>query len=269
MAGPATNTPTYPPAPGMADNTSTAASSSVSVPVSWAMAFLTQIGAPLTQQNIDSIIAWGTAESGSPAGQQQQFGGWANYNPLNVVTQSNDGHTGQGGSQGDIANFGDAGTGATQSARLFKNNPNAAPIINALKASASVAEVNAAVNQFYSTWGGTISFAGITPDTTDSPVGTSAAPGDPTAVIGGGNSSGGVLNALGDLPIIGGAFKGLSAAAALEGSILAIFTNWRYVVEVFAGIAMMGLGIILILHDTGVDRKIGQGAQTAAVVAAA
>jgi Mannosyl-glycoprotein endo-beta-N-acetylglucosaminidase len=93
--------------------------------------------------------------------------------------------------------------------------------------------------------------------------------GDPTAVIGGGNSSGGVLNALGDLPIIGGAFKGLSAAAALEGSILAIFTNWRYVLEVFAGIAMMGLGIVLILHDTGVDKKIGQGAQTAAVVAAA
>jgi hypothetical protein len=83
------------------------------------------------------------------------------------------------------------------------------------------------------------------------------------------DSSGGLGSVLGNLPIVGGLFKAATAPVALAGQVLGLFQNWRYVVEVLAGLAMMGLGIILILHDTGVDKKVGQAATTTAVVAAA
>jgi Mannosyl-glycoprotein endo-beta-N-acetylglucosaminidase len=87
---------------------------------------------------------------------------------------------------------------------------------------------------------------------------------------GDGSGGGSTIQAfLNGLPLYGGLFKTASTATALEGQFLGLFANWRYVLEVFAGIVMMGLGVLLILHDTGVDKKAMQGAQTAAVVAAA
>jgi Mannosyl-glycoprotein endo-beta-N-acetylglucosaminidase len=87
---------------------------------------------------------------------------------------------------------------------------------------------------------------------------------------GSGSSGGGGLGSvLGNLPIVGGLFSAATAPVALAGQVLGLFQNWRFVVEVLAGLAMMGLGIILILHDTGVDKKVGQAATTTAVVAAA
>jgi hypothetical protein len=257
-------------------NTTTAAAGNapVSAPVTWAIAFLKGIGAPVTPQNINTIIAWGTAESGNPTGPQQAYGGWANNNPLNVVVQSNDQHTGMGGSQGDIANFGSIAAGAAASARLFKNNGNAAGIIAALKGNQSVGIVERAVNAFYSQWGGHISFSGIAPNTTGGAGGNTGGnavlTGLPNPLSIGGDVLGGILGVPGSIigaSPLGGLVDAGKATAALAGTIIGIFANWRYVLEVGFGITMMGLGIVLIMHDIGADKKIAQSAGVVALAA--
>lgn len=244
------------------------ATTPVSTPVAWAIAFLHQIGAPVTPNNIATVIKWGTAESGSPSGAQQSFGGWANFNPLNVVVQSNDGHTGQGGTQGDIANFGSIAAGAAASARLFKANPNAAGIIASLRADAPAASVQNAVRSFYSTWGGSITFAGLKADLTHSPAhqaNTTSFAGD----VGGGIISG-ILGpfggVLGNNPITGIVNAG-KATGTLAGLFIGIFQNWRYVAEVVIGGFLVIIGMTLIAIDTGAAKKATQAGGTAAGLA--
>jgi hypothetical protein len=236
----------------------------VSIPVIWAITFLKQIGAPVTPNNIRTIIAWGQAESGDPASSVQAYGGWNNFNPLNVVHQPGIADVGMGGRQGDIANFGDVVSGATASAHLFLNNHNAQGIIAELRrGSASASDVNSAVSAFYGTWGGHINFAGINPNLTGSPAfGTNTAPSS--------NSGNPLGNLLGNLPIVGPIFAGIGGAVSAQtgfySTILGLFTNWRYVVEVWAGITLIGIGILIVAVDTGAAKR---GTSLAAVGAIA
>lgn len=245
----------------------------------WAVAWLIAIGAPVTDNNINNVIAWGIAESGQP-GHNQGHGGWTNFNPLNVVTQSNDAHTGQGGSQGNIADFGSLNDGVGASARLFLHNPNAAPIINAFRSDADISTVNSAVNQFYGSWGGHISLGGVPAGAGSKSIGSV---GDATgnAIL---TSSGasklclpGPLAVCVPNPIgVGaGVFNAASATTALAGDILLMFSNWRYVVEFIVGVGMVLLGIRLIYADLSGNRVLpdvkgaGQTAGTVAMAAAA
>jgi hypothetical protein len=58
------------------------------------------------------------------------------------------------------------------------------------------------------------------------------------------------------------------APAALAAAFLSLLENWRYVLEVLGGVAMMGLGLLIILHDTGQLEKGGKVAAGAALAAA-
>lgn len=235
----------------------------VVTPVAWAVGFLRGIGAPVTANNIQSIIAWGTAESGAPSAGTpgsaagQAHGGWNNFNPLNVVVQTGDKHTGQGGQQGNIADFGSLADGVAASVRLFTGNRHAAPIVTTLKGDQPIGIVNSAVNSFYGTWGGSINFSGYRPgDLTKIGATTLGAPG---------SASGSPLDAIVNaIPVIGGVLtaplKAGEALIAIDKTILGLFTNWRYVLEVFVGVWLVVAGIVIILIDTGAARKAAPAA---------
>ena len=230
----------------------------------WASAFLKAIGAPVTRNNIDNVVAWGIAESGG-VGSDQGHGGWTNFNPLNIVTQSGDKHISQGGSQGNIADFLSLHDGVNSSARLFLNNGRAAPIIATLRANGSRSELNGAINQFYGSWGGSIHLAGATGG--GKTIGQGPAGGISGSVV---DAVTGPAEALGT-GLFGaagsGVFGALGNAAKLELAFFGLFTNWRYVVEVMAGLGLIGVGVLFVLHDTGVTKKVQSAATTAAVAA--
>ena len=241
MANPVTTTPTP---------TTTEATT---LPVNWAIGFLKSIGAPTTQNNIDNVLRWGNAESGG----SQAYGGWSNFNPLNVVTQQGDNSTGAGGAQGDIANFGDITSGVAASARLFQGNPNASGIIQTLRANGSTDQLNSAVNGFYATWGGSINLAGASPT--------------PQNVQTTGKGIGGLIGeailspAAATLNVLG-IKTPLDSIGAVSQF---LFGDWRYVTEVVVGAAMVLLGIFLIARDTGAYGRAKHDAESAAVIGAA
>jgi hypothetical protein len=243
--------------------------SPIATPVAWAIGFLKGIGAKPTKNNVDAIIAWGIAESGQP-GTNQGHGGWTNFNPLNIVTQSGDNHTGQGGSQGNIADFGTLQDGVNASVRLFTNNPNAAPIISALKNNASVAGVNNAVNRFYSSWGGSINFAGINPSAAVGNVQLDKVNLNPLSADFWKNfATGGLVGAITDTnnPFTS-TLDVLKVFGGIGVFISHLLDNWRYVVQFLAGAALTIVGFLLILHDTGVGGKAAKAGATVAAIAA-
>jgi hypothetical protein len=67
----------------------------------WAKDVLTGLGAPVNQQNLDTMVTWANTESG---GYNPSVAGGKN-NPLNT-TEGAVGYSGQGGSQGNIKDFG-------------------------------------------------------------------------------------------------------------------------------------------------------------------
>lgn len=67
----------------------------------WAKDVLTGLGTPTSQQNIDTLVTWANTESG---GYNPNASG-GRYNPLNT-TEGAVGFVGQGGSQGNIKDFG-------------------------------------------------------------------------------------------------------------------------------------------------------------------
>lgn len=231
----------------------------------WAVSWLTAIGAPVTQNNIDNVIRWGIAESGTP-GSNQGHGGWTNFNPFNVVTQSNDNHVGQGGTQGNIADFGNMQDGVNASARLFLNNSNAAGIISAFRSNASTSTLNSAINSFYSSWGGSINLTGVTPTGGGLSLGSGQATQDvqTTAYIPGTHIH---------IPFTGAGSSWTPGWADAFVSVAKFFLNigdnWRYVLEVFAGLGLIAFGVLLILFDTGAVRSAAKHAPEIAALAAA
>lgn len=248
----------------------------------WATAFLIAIGAPVTQNNINNVVAWGTAESGNPTGHAQSIGGWDRYNPLNVVTQSGDNHIpigsgpGQvsGGSQGNIASFTNMTDGVMASARLFMGNGAASGIIQTLRSNGSTAQLNSAINGFYSSWGGHINITGINPNS-GGVIGNASGGGITGSVSGGsggGGNSGSLLGVgISDIPILGEIWGGISATQKLASAFLALFKNWRYVVQVFAGGALILLALFLLGKHTleGRAQQVAGEVGPAAAAAAA
>lgn len=150
-------------------------------PADWAAAVLKGFGAPVNATNIDSLTRWANAESG---GYNPNSGG-GKYNPLNVVVQSNDKHTGQGGSQGNIADFGNLQDGVAATVRLFTHNKNAAGILDGLRSTNQQATFSG-VQSFYGTWGGGISFGAAPSNSAVGDPGTSSgAAGGPTGTSSG------------------------------------------------------------------------------------
>lgn len=236
--------------------------STVVTSATWATGFLTAIGAPVTQNNINNVVAWGTAESGKPGSRQGPAGGWSNYNPLNVVTQSNDRHTYAGGSQGNIASFGNVDDGVNATARLFLGNKNAAPIIQTLRADGSRDQLNSAVNRFYGSWGGSIHLPGSTGDA-NTPIGDGAT--QPDVQLSGASVDGigkALKEAAGVLVLPG---KGLgdvldvlkhSGLNPLESLGVWAASELLYLGEIVGGFSLIVLGVVIVLVDTGTLSKM-------------
>lgn len=140
-------------------------------PNEWATELLKRWGFPQTATNLDTLTRWANAEAG---GYNPNVRG-GKYNPLNIVAQgrsglaygarsSVDGSIGQGGAQGDIADFGSLTDGINATVNLFSKNKNAAGIIAGLRGS-NQQETFDAINRFYSSWGGTFSPGGQPADT--------------------------------------------------------------------------------------------------------
>lgn len=66
----------------------------------------------------------------------------------------------------------------------------------------------------------------------------------------------------------GGAGNSIKAINTTLGWIVNLFSNWRYVVELFAGLALVGFGVLLIMKDLGVFKAAAQAAPAIAAVAA-
>lgn len=163
-------------------------------PTQWATAQLAAFGAPVNATNVDSLVRWANAESGGYS--PNSAGG--KYNPLNVVTQSNDKHTGAGGSQGNIADFGSLADGVAATARLFTGNKNAAGILAGLRATDQPATFTG-IQRFYGTWGGSINFGAAPPNTSTGTPGTSS---------GSGSGSGSATTPPGAQPAVAGCPEG-------------------------------------------------------------
>lgn len=226
--------------------------------VAFAIDFLSAYKAPLTPSNIGAVVAWENAES---SGYNPSVAGGKN-NPLNIVRTPGDGSTGQGGSQGDIADFPTPAAGVAATVKFFSAAGDKANIVAAFRQDAGVSAIESAVNTFYGQWGGHISLAGggITPT-----AGQTSAAG---AVQTTGLSIGDIPGIIGSLPgDIAGAIPGLGSITNPLQLFVGIFANWKYLVQGWIGILMVGLGVVIILVDVGAVRKAGEGAAVAAVMA--
>lgn len=246
-------------------------------PVAWAIAFLKGIGAPVTQNNINTILAWAHAESGDPTA-RHAYGNWSNFNPLNVEYMNGlPNVTGVEPGQYPIVNFDTLSHGAVSSAWWFNRSSGARPVIEALRRNASIDEVNAAIQSFY-TWDPSFSIIGQSTSGGTTPISgggggthqatTTSALGDIGKVfLDPGYGLGKALNALGIKVPGSGVLKGVDAVFSFFAGLL---NNWRMLVQFLGGVTMMGIGLLLILHDTGVDRKAaGIGGKVVAIGALA
>lgn len=232
--------------------------------VTWATDILTGLGIQPTPTRISMLTTWANHESG---GYNSGSSGGLN-NPLNTTLASfPGGHSiSQGGQQGNIQNFGSPSDGVkAQVQNLAHSSPSFGygAIVNALRTQNPDQFFSAIdASSFGTHFSGNVS---LDTGTSGSP---SGAPGtaSTTGVVG--DIAGGLNDALGKLPFVGPLFTGASQVARFEGQLLGLFTNWRYVVEVIAGIMLVGLGFLIILIDTGVAKKGVQTVGTAAAVGA-
>lgn len=167
----------------------------------WAAALLSMIGAPVSQNNINTIVAWESAEGGAGP----QFGvpnNTTNYNPINITLVS--GPQGYGydpggagtfypgasptsGNDPPVASFSDWQTGLVATAARLQQ-PFAQGILTALQTDSSESTVAAAVGA--SGWGtGDFSGSGTNASVTSSSGGTvSATSSSGKATAGGGQA---------------------------------------------------------------------------------
>ncbi len=215
--------------------------------VSWAIDLLHAMGAPATPGNIFAMVTWANHESGgyrpgNPVGL---------YNPLNT-TEGAKGYATQGGSQGNIKGFATYQQGIANQAYNLTHTTGAGyeNIIAALKRGNDPFGVFRAVNA--SAFGThNLPTSGTVPTTI--PVHGATLTGFSPGDIAGG-IAGGIGGALGGIAgIIGGPISGLisagKATATLAGLVVNVFSNWRYVLEVLGGAAMVLLGVRLIIAD--------------------
>ncbi len=223
---------------------------SISSRSTWAQALLALINAPATQQNINTIVAWETAEGGAGP----QFGvknNIANYNPLNVTLTTGplgygydpgtgtyyQGATPTPGNTPPVASLTSWVEGLDVTAARLKQ-PFAAGILQALQSNESEAQVAQAVGA--SGWG-TGDFASVTAK--DTAVTTSSlTSNDPTVI--------GIPNEMPQNPSLGGAsilnpFGALSAQVQWLGE----WIGWAFFITIIfvLGAAIMLLGFVMLL----------------------
>lgn len=186
-------------------------------PQQFADALLTKWGAPVNATNEGVLERWFNAESsgynpGSAGGR---------YNPLNIVVTPGDGHSGQGGSQGDIADFPDLATGVNATAAFFSpTGGTKQQILDALRAS-NAAAATSAINSFYASWGGGPILSGSSSLPSEATAGTSSTTPDATLLSSGGCPEGNLVTFPGPIPNISRCEgRALLGAASLAGGAL-------------------------------------------------
>lgn len=203
----------------------------------WAREFLANLPAPVTKNNVGNVAAWEQIESGSNIGPAPGKTGGV-WNPLNTVATGGIPNVGQGGSQGNIANYRNLHDGAIQSARWWNTNHNAGArdIVQQLRWNANRLQLQNAINKFYATWGGgPVTLPGVDPNDTGQ-LSDFKNGGDPGAV-----------KAINDP---------LSAAASAFGGIvsgilgpLATRAFWIRAGEMVLGAALILVGLVVLFKD--------------------
>lgn len=245
--------------------------------VSWAYDLIAEInrqsgGAyhiPANATTVGILVAWANAES---SGYRPSSPGGRN-NPLNTTETSQGGVAGKGGSQGNIVDFATYADGIKNQAHNLLLPRFGYPNILAGLQSANPAKTFAAIDasSFGTHFGAgakpaSISGGGPTPGGIGAGVGTGSGVGTVSAIS---DAAGGVIKGIvGVVPGLGTALSAADAAVTLEKTFLGIFSNWRYVVEVIVGGMLIGVGILLIAHDTGALKAARDRTQTVATTAA-
>lgn len=132
--------------------------------LAFAKQFLRALHAPVSANNVVNVAAWEQAESGQNIGPAKGKTGGV-WNPLNTTPQAGIPNVGQGGRQGDIANYASLSDGATQTARWFSTNTHAGAklIVQVLKFDGGALSLNNAINTFYASWGGHLVLPNVDP----------------------------------------------------------------------------------------------------------
>jgi hypothetical protein len=255
----------------------------------WAVALLTLIGAPVTQNNITNLVAWQNAEGG--AGPQFGIpGNITNFNPINVsLTTGPNGYgydPGTGayypgasptpGNNPPIASFSDWATGLKATADRLQE-PFASPILAALKGNASQATLSQAIGS--TGWG--TGYAVATASTTPKQVVSGQPTAVDTSVLGSLGQDvanglfgfgGGLLGLGGTAAKVVGAVAGSGQVLDELGKILTDFTSptwWKRVgLFVFGGILAV-TGLVVLLSTTNAGQKAEGEIASAAPLAAA
>lgn len=241
--------------------------------VSWAMDLIATINAqskgryhiPTNAVTVGILVTWANHESG---GYNPSSAGGRN-NPLNTTEKSQGGVAGQGGSQGNIVDFSTYADGLRNQAHNLLSPSFGYPAILAGLSAASPAKTFAAINAsgFGTHFGANTPVAGVTTSGTGKAAGGSAGQ---TATETGVdlNPFDAVKSIIGIIPGVGTIESGAKTYSALAAIAIGVFANWRYVVEVFAGVGLIAVGLLLIAVDTGAAKKATSGVKTAAEIGA-
>lgn len=253
--------------------------------VQWAADLIATINAqsngkyhiPVNATTLSILVTWADHETGG-----SQIPGW--NNPLNTIEKSQGGVAGEGGTQGNITIFSSYQSGLANQAYNLVHSPASfgyAPILAGLQA-ANPGQVFAAItnSSFGTHFGSSVKLEGTGTTVPTGTAATSSGGGGSTATTDSsvtssiGNALGtilgpGILAPFGGIGNPLGALEGAGkATSALATTVLGVIANWRYVAEVLIGLGMVGVGLLLIVHDTGADKKAVQAGKTAGEVAA-
>lgn len=237
---------------------SAGSSVTISGSTDWSKALLTELGAPLTQANVDALNAWQTAEGQwSSTG---QFNTSQQHNPLNLETDAQglpgappNGYGGQQICDNNGActwSYPDYASGIAGTV-AYLSQPSMANVLAVLKAGGGLAALSAAVVQ--SGWG-TGPFAGSS--TAD--------------IQGAGQPQTATLTGVpgGSLPVIGPLISGAAAANNFFGDLTSP-TFWRRILMGAAGVALITGGVVIFLASTKPGQEtISSAPALAAAVAA-
>lgn len=203
--------------------------------VQWAHDVLTGLGLPTTPTNIAILITWANIESG---GYNPNASGGRN-NPLNT-TQPGHGGVG-GGGQGNIMDYPSYADGVAAIVQNLRNPRFGYPAILAGLAAQSPQQTFAAINA--SAFGTHISpNTGLTMSGIPGVNGGTDTPSGDSGGGGGGVQLTGVLDSI---PFLGGFLDAATAPAKLAQAFIALFQNWRYVVQVGVGVLIVGVAVFL------------------------
>lgn len=246
----------------------------------WAVDLITAINGygfhiPINATTVGIFVTWANTESG---GYNPGAPGGRN-NPLNTTETSQGGVSGQGGSQGNIADFATYADGIRNQAYNLARAGGAGDsfgyrrIIGALQAvPLNAGAVFSAIN---SSSFGTHFGPGTTPSSTNVPPASGAGGSGGGSGQAGGSDQQAILSSsligdvLGSLPILGPYIRQAQGIASIPERFYDLFvgilSNWKYVLEVIMGFWLFVAGAVIILIDTRAVRTAGTAAAGAAL----